>query len=397
MIGMEDWEEIKNRAMQLEAEADNLSEEEKHEKALIKYKQLLQYLLYALKHVPNKSEELKLEDKIGECNSHIDDMVREIQLKSLIGYKEEIKEKPTVDKVLSLAIKIEKPDYKWEDVAAVSKAKEELKASIHKGVYGVLLHGPPGTGKIYLAKACATEMHASLYSTSLSDCAAKWRKDAKRIVNAIFEGAKANRPAVIFIGEVDLLLSKTNSNEVEDVIEELSEQMKSIEQDPKNILILVGSNNPWKINDEVLKMFKNRIYIPLHDKEARIRLFKRILKDIVNVITEEEYEKLGELTELFSGWDISRLIKSARMASVNKCQNAKKFIITDEGFYIPACLSDSNGIDCTISTIPDPTKVKSSPICFGDLVNAFSSTSFGHFKANIEQYDKWNSEFGFIT
>jgi vacuolar protein-sorting-associated protein 4 len=220
----------------------------------------------------------------------------------------------------------------------------------------------------------------------------------KRIVNTLFEKAKANRPAVIFIGEVDSFLSSNNHNAALNTIEGLTEQMKSIEQDSKGLLILIGSNYPWKVHYKVLSLFNERIYIPLHDKETRISLFKRRLRNTLNLITEKEYEELGEMTKLFSGWDISMVIRSAKMTSVRKCQSARKFVVTDEGFYIATCPSDPNGIECTISTIPDSTKLKPPPICFDDLVNALSSATFVHFKItlglNTERCDDWNTEFG---
>jgi vacuolar protein-sorting-associated protein 4 len=165
---MGDLEEIVSKAVKLKEEADSLREEQKYEKAFNKYKQSLQYFLYTLKHEPNKDVKEMLKDSIDKCRNHIDEMMQETKLESLKMYKEEIKKQPAVDRALNSAIKIEKPNFKWEDLAVVDKAKENLKANVHKGV-----HGPPGAGKIYIAKACATQMHASLYSTNLSDCAAK--------------------------------------------------------------------------------------------------------------------------------------------------------------------------------------------------------------------------------
>jgi len=109
---------------------------------------------------------------------------------------------------------------KWSDVAGLEKAKEALQEAVilpikfpqlfvgkRKPWKGILLYGPPGTGKSFLAKACATEAAGTFYSLSASNIISKWMGESERLVRSLFDLARKTKPSIIFIDEIDSLLS----------------------------------------------------------------------------------------------------------------------------------------------------------------------------------------------
>ena len=117
-----------------------------------------------------------------------------------------------------------------------------------------MLYGPPGTGKSYLAKACATEADGTFFSISSSDLVSKWLGESERLVKQLFKLARENKPAIIFIDEIDSLCGSRSEGENETsrrIKTEFLVQMQGVGNDNDGILVLGASNflEYWAIFD----------------------------------------------------------------------------------------------------------------------------------------------------
>jgi vacuolar protein-sorting-associated protein 4 len=173
---------------------------------------------------------------------------------------------------LSGAILTEKPNIRWEDVAGLDQAKEALKEAVilpikfpqlfnkgnRKPWRGILLYGPPGTGKSYLAKAVATEANSTFFSVSSSDLVSKWMGESERLVKQLFAMARENKPAIIFIDEVDALCGTRGEGESEAsrrIKTEMLVQMDGVGHDSSGVLVLGATNIPWQLDSAIRRRY----------------------------------------------------------------------------------------------------------------------------------------------
>ncbi|XP_071035727.1 vacuolar protein sorting-associated protein 4 [Parasteatoda tepidariorum] len=251
-------------------------------------------------------------------------------------------EKKKLTHQLEGAIVVEKPNIKWSDVAGLEGAKEALKEAVilpikfphlftgkRKPWKGILLFGPPGTGKSFLAKAVATEANNStFFSVSSSSLVSKWLGESEKLVKNLFEMGRQQKPSIIFIDEIDSLCSSRSDNESESarrIKTEFLVQMQGVGTDNDGILVLGATNIPWVLDAAIRRRFEKRIYIPLPEEMARTAIFKLNIGDTPNELNEDDFKTLGKETEGFSGADISVLVRDALMQPVRKVQTATHF------------------------------------------------------------------------
>lgn len=242
---------------------------------------------------------------------------------------------------LTGAILTDKPNVKWEDVAGLEGAKEALKEAVILPIKfphlfqgkrqpwkGILLYGPPGTGKSYLAKAVATEANSTFFSVSSSDLVSKWMGESERLVKQLFNMARENKPAIIFIDEVDALCGPRGEGESEAsrrIKTELLVQMDGVGKDSKGVLILGATNIPWQLDAAIRRRFQRRVHISLPDTPARMRMFELAVGDTKCQMNQQDYKTLAQMSEGYSGSDISIAVQDALMQPVRKIQTATHY------------------------------------------------------------------------
>ena len=183
---------------------------------------------------------------------------------------------------------------------------------------GVLLYGPPGTGKTTVAKAMATEISASFYEQSAADLLSKWVGESEERVAKLFSKARANRPSIIFIDEIDSLLKTRGGDSSapwEDrVISQFLRELDGLVGGDG--VLLVGATNRIDIIDPAIQGRRlTPIEVGLPDAAGRLRLLQVLCKD-VRVDEHVDLRELVTNTEGMSGADLKRLRDAAGMKAL---------------------------------------------------------------------------------
>ncbi|KAI5776895.1 P-loop containing nucleoside triphosphate hydrolase protein [Geopyxis carbonaria] len=244
----------------------------------------------------------------------------------------------------------------WEDVAGLEGAKNALKEAVvypflrpdlfmglREPARGMLLFGPPGTGKTMLARAVATESRSTFFSISASSLTSKYLGESEKLVRALFALAKALAPSIIFVDEIDSLLSSRGGSESEAtrrIKTEFLIQWSDLARaaagrdnsagDASRVLVLAATNLPWAIDDAARRRFVRRQYIPLPEVETRRRQFENLIRAQKHKLGPTEMEKLVELTDGYSGSDITALAKDAAMGPLRSLGEKLLMMTMDE-------------------------------------------------------------------
>ncbi|WVF71097.1 hypothetical protein IAT40_005894 [Kwoniella sp. CBS 6097] len=239
------------------------------------------------------------------------------------------------------AILSESPNVQWDDVAGLAQAKEALKEAVILPIKfpqlftgkrtpwrGILLYGPPGTGKSFLAKAVATEAKSTFFSVSSSDLVSKWMGESERLVKQLFQMAREQKPAIIFVDEIDSLTGTRGEGESEAsrrIKTEFLVQMNGVGNEETGVLVLGATNIPWQLDPAIKRRFEKRIYIPLPDVQARRRMFELNVGTTPHGMSPKDFMTLAEQTEGYSGSDIAVIVRDALMQPVRKVLSATHF------------------------------------------------------------------------
>ena len=224
---------------------------------------------------------------------------------------------------------LETPDVEWSDIGGLDEVKRELQEAVewplrypdlytqldHSMPKGILMHGPSGTGKTMLAKAVATESEANFISVKGPELLSKWVGESERGIREIFRRARQAAPCVIFFDEIDSIAPVRglggDSMVTERVVSQLLTELDGINS-LNGVVTIAATNRSDMIDPALLRpgRFDRIVYVPLPDKTTRKKIieihssYKPISKDI-------DFEKISELTEGFSGADVSSVVNTA--------------------------------------------------------------------------------------
>ncbi|CAL8142788.1 unnamed protein product [Prunus armeniaca] len=228
------------------------------------------------------------------------------------------------------------PNVRWNDIAGLEHAKKcvtemviwpLLRPDIFKGCRspgkGLLLFGPPGTGKTMIGKAIAGEAKATFFYISASSLTSKWIGEGEKLVRALFGVASCRQPAVIFVDEIDSLLSQRKSEGEHESSRRLKTQflieMEGFDSGSEQILLIGATNRPQELDEAARRRLTKRLYIPLPSSEARAWIVQNILdKDGLFKLSREDIDSICNLTEGYSGSDMKNLVKDASMGPLRE-------------------------------------------------------------------------------
>jgi SpoVK/Ycf46/Vps4 family AAA+-type ATPase len=237
-------------------------------------------------------------------------------------------------------IVIQGDEVHWDDVAGLEIAKSALKETVvypflrpdlfmglREPARGMLLFGPPGTGKTMLARAVATESKSVFFAISASSLTSKFLGESEKLVRALFVLAKELAPSIIFVDEIDSLLgSRGGSSEHEATrriktefliqwsdLQKAAAGRETTDGDASRVLVLAATNLPWAIDEAARRRFVRRAYIPLPEDWVREKQLRTLLAAQKHNLRDKDLKVMVALTDGFSGSDITALAKDAAM------------------------------------------------------------------------------------
>ena len=212
---------------------------------------------------------------------------------------------------------------------------------------GVLLTGPPGTGKTMLAKAIANSTSATFLGLVGSELAQKYIGEGGRLVRELFDLAKEKAPAIIFIDEIDSIGSKrldsstSGDREVQRTLMQLLSEMDGFES-TQNVKIIAATNRPELLDKALLRpgRFDRIIEIGLPDSTARNKILK-ILTQNMPLNTSVNLKQIANKTDGFSGAELKALVMEAGMKAISEGQES----VTESDFSLALSTIEENRKD----------------------------------------------------
>ncbi|KAG0279240.1 hypothetical protein BGZ96_002015 [Linnemannia gamsii] len=266
----------------------------------------------------------------------------------------------------------------WDDIAGLSFAKQALKeivilpalrpelfTGLRAPAKGVLLFGPPGT-----AKAVAQESKATFFSISASSVTSKFVGESEKLVRTLFAIAHELQPSVIFIDEVDSILTERSESEHEAsrrLKTEFLLQFDGAGSNPADrVLVMGATNRPQELDEAARRRFVKRIYIPLPETETRFNLLTKLLSGQDYRLSSGEMQTLVRQTEGYSGSDLTALAQDAALGPLRSLG------------------------ETLLETPADQVR----PIQYQDFVQAIQTIRPSVSPQSLMAFEEWNREYG---
>ena len=238
---------------------------------------------------------------------------------------------------------IERPKTTFHEVGGMDSVKEEIRMKIilpleqpemfqaygKKVGGGILMYGPPGCGKTYLARATAGEVKAGFLSIGISDVLDMWIGSSEKNLHELFEQARRNRPCVLFFDEVDALgASRADMRHSggRHLINQFLAELDGVDAANEGVLILAATNAPWHLDNAFRRpgRFDRIVFVPPPDMPARSAIVRLMLtgKPTDNV----DFDQIAKKTADFSGADLKAVVDLAVEAKLRDAMKSGQLL-----------------------------------------------------------------------
>lgn len=248
---------------------------------------------------------------------------------------------PAGDWPASTEGEVERPSVRFDDVGGMDRVKEEIRMKIilplkqpdlfkaygKQAGGGILLYGPPGCGKTFLARATAGEVSAGFLAVGINDVLDMWIGQSERNLHALFEQARAHRPCVLFFDEVDALganrtdMAKSGGRHL---INQFLSELDGVQTSNEGVLILAATNAPWHLDNAFRRpgRFDRILFVPPPDGPARAAIVRLLLRGKPG--DGVDADAVARKTEGFSGADLKAVVDLAVDACLREAMRSGK-------------------------------------------------------------------------
>ena len=240
-----------------------------------------------------------------------------------------------MDEKIESEIMIKNPGVKFNDIIGMKEMKRilyeiivvptirpDLFTGIRKPQRGILLFGPPGTGKTMIAKAIASECNSTFFNISASSLTSKWVGESEKTVKSLFKLAYKKVPSIIFIDEIDSILSKRSENENEATKRLKTEFLIQFDGLGSNtnarLLVIAATNRPMDLDEALLRRLPKRVYCGPLDEEGRFEFIKKVINRVETKLTDKDIKEVAKMTNGYSNSDLKELCKEAAFQPVRE-------------------------------------------------------------------------------
>ena len=294
------------------------------------------------------------------------------------------KEEDEMDKKIESEIMVKNPNVKFSDIIGMNDMKQTLYeiiivpqirpdffTGIRKPQRGILLFGPPGTGKTMIAKAIASECKSTFFNISASSLTSKWVGESEKTVKSLFKIAYKKVPSIIFIDEIDSILSKRSENENEATKRLKTEFLIQFDGLGSNtnakLLVIAATNRPMDLDEALLRRLPKRVYCGPLDENGRFEFIKKVINRVETNLSDDDIREIAKKTNDYSNSDLMELCREAAYQPVRE-------LTTDEILKIK----------------------KFRPLVKQDLLIAVQKIRGTLSKKVRDELQKWNDQFGGI-